>query len=78
MSNRSRSLVLSDEDSPKKRKKSSRGVENRFRALNDAMADTDKKGNFSALIRPSNNLISTKPGTAKKLVILNFKGVHLH
>jgi hypothetical protein len=78
MSNRNRSVVLSDEDSPKKRKKSSRGLENRYRALDDAMADTDKKGNFSALIRPNNNLISTKPGAAKKLVILNFKGLLIY
>ncbi|XP_059482651.1 cullin-4A [Neocloeon triangulifer] len=73
MSNRSRSVVLSDEDSPKKRKKLARGLENRFRAPDDVMADMEKKGNFSALIRPSNNLISSKPGAAKKLVILNFK-----
>ncbi|XP_065344012.1 cullin-4A-like [Cloeon dipterum] len=72
MSHRSRSVVLSDEDCSKKRRKSAKGLENRFRAPDDVMADMEKKGNFSSLMRPS-NLISSKPGAAKKLVILNFK-----
>ena len=45
------------------------------------MADTQKRANFSALNSPSNGfsrhaspLANNKPGSAKKLVIKNFKG----
>ena len=46
------------------------------------MADTQKRANFSALNSPSNGfsrhaspLANNKPGSAKKLVIKNFKGL---
>ncbi len=44
------------------------------------MAETQKRANFSALSSPSNGFsrhaspLANKPGSAKKLVIKNFKG----
>ena len=45
------------------------------------MSDSQKKANFSALTNPNNGfkshsspLANSKPGSAKKLVIKNFKG----
>ncbi|KAF4527830.1 hypothetical protein B566_EDAN016314 [Ephemera danica] len=77
-------LVSDDESGPRsKRKRNLSGRnENRFSIEKYKMTDTasDRKANFSALNSPngvtrnnSSSLVNSKPGSAKKLVIHNFK-----
>ena len=49
--------------------------------IKEEMSDSQKKANFSAVASPSNGFskhsspMGSKPGSAKKLVIKNFKGM---
>ena len=78
-----------DEQVQKKRKLSDTVISNNKRSKTESeeyiMTESQKRANFSALPNPGTNgvhrhaspLGSNKPGTTKKLVIKNFKGVLL-
>lgn len=55
------------------------GQQKRFKEETTDMTDSQKKANFSAVTPPNNGykhppVANNKPGSAKKLIIKNFKG----